>query len=60
VDLVLRKQQWLKDRLLGTKLPMPQWFWLATGKNKIPSQSSQMRRLYLAGVRLEIKNIILN
>jgi hypothetical protein len=60
VDLILRKRQWLKDILVKTKLPSSIWWWLATGKNKIPPQSSQMRRLHLAGIRLEAKNIILN
>jgi len=60
VDLVLRKQQWLKDLLIGTNLPEPRWFWLATGKNKIPPQSSQMRRLNLAGIRLEARAIALS
>lgn len=59
VDLVLKKQQWLKDLLVGIKLPESRWYWLATGKNRIPVQSAQMRRLYLAGIRLEAKTIVL-
>lgn len=60
VDLVIKKQQWLKDLLVGIKLPESRWYWLATGKNKIPPQSAQMRRLYLAGIRLEARTIFLN
>lgn len=60
VDLVLRKQRWLKDLLVATNLPESRWFWLTTGKNKIPPQSSHMRRLNLAGIRLEARTIVLS
>ena len=60
VDLVLKKQRWLKGLLVEIKLPESRWFWLVTGRNRIPPQSSQMRRLYLAGIRLEARTIVLN
>ncbi|MGO8692254.1 MAG: hypothetical protein ACLQMF_01160 [Rectinemataceae bacterium] len=59
VDLILKKQQWLKGLLVGIKLPESRWFWLATGKNRIPPQSAQIRRLSLAGIRFEAKTIVL-
>ncbi|MGA2547781.1 MAG: hypothetical protein ABSF43_14615 [Rectinemataceae bacterium] len=60
VDLVLKKQQWLKDLLVGIKFPESRWYWLATGRNRIPPQSAQMRRLNLAGIRLVVKTIVLD
>ncbi len=59
VDLVLKKQRWLKGLLVGIKFPESRWYWLATGKNRIPVQSAQLRRLYLAGIRLEARTIVL-
>jgi hypothetical protein len=59
VDSVLRKQQWLKDLLAGNRLPPKDWYWLVSGRNMIPRQSSEMRRLVRAGILLKARRIAL-
>lgn len=59
VDLVIRKQRWLKDLLAGTAMPTPRWYWLASGRVLIPRGSSYYRRLIQAGISLEARSITL-
>jgi hypothetical protein len=45
VEVVTKKQRWLKNLMVGCSLPPHTWKWIPTGKNKILPHSNYLRRL---------------
>jgi hypothetical protein len=52
VDVVIKKQRWLKDLMTGHSIQPHSWYWIPSGKITILRQSSYFRRLDEAGISL--------
>lgn len=52
VSVVIGKRRWLEDLLSGVRLPPESWFWIPSGRQLIPKNSTQYRRLVQSGIRL--------